>query len=69
MKSFLKLIPIILFLGFITVSPKTRNLIGTSLDYCSKFFISTVNNENKENWLMDKPAWLNKPQEFEPSSY
>ena len=69
MKSLLKLIPIILLLGFISISPKTKNLIGTSFDYLSKFVLSTVNNENKEKWLMDKPEWLNKPQEFKPASY
>ena len=69
MKSFLKLIPIILLLGFISISPKSRNLIGTSFEYLSKFVISTVNNENKDKWLMDKPEWFNKPQEFEPASY
>ena len=69
MKSFLKLIPIILLLGFISISPKTRILIGTSFDYLSKFVLSTVNNENKEKWLMDKPEWLNKAQEFKPVSY
>ena len=69
MKSFLKLIPIILLLGFISISPKTRNLIGTSFDYLSKFVLSTVNNENKDKWLMDKPEWFNKPQEFKPASY
>ena len=69
MKSFLKLIPIILLLGFISISPKSRNLIGTSFDYLSKFVLSTVNNENKDKWLMDKPEWFNKPQEFEPASY
>ena len=69
MKSFLKLIPIILLLGFILISPKSRNLIGTSFDYLSKFVMSTVNNENKDKWLMDKPEWFNKPQEFKPASF
>ena len=69
MKSFLKLIPIILLLGFMWISPKTRNLIGISLDFWSKFVLSTVNSENKDRWLIDKPKWLNKPQEFEPASY
>ena len=69
MKSFLKLIPIILLLGFIAISPKSRNLIGTSFDYLSKFVLSTVNKENKDKWLMDKPEWFNKPQEFKPASY
>jgi len=68
MKSFLKLIPIILLLGFISISPKSRNLIGTSFDYLSKFVKSTVNNENNDKWL-DKPEWFKKPQEFKPASY
>ena len=59
MKSFLKLIPIILLLGFISISPKSRNLIGTSFDYLSKFVMSTVNNENKDKWLMYKPELFN----------
>ena len=69
MKRFLKLIPIILLLGFISISPKTRFLIGTAFEYWSKFVLSSVNNENKDKWLMDKPQWLNKPQEFELPSY
>ena len=56
-------------LGFISISPKTRNLIGTSFDYLSKFVLSTVNNKNKDKWLMIKPEWFNKPQEFKPASY
>ena len=69
MKWFLKVIPIILLFGFISISPKTRNLTGTSFDYLSKFILSTVNNKNKDKWLMDKPEWFNKPQEFKPVSY
>ena len=69
MKWFLQLIPIILLLGFISISPKTRILIGTSFDYLSKFVLGTVKNKNKDKWLMDKPEWFNKPQEFEPASY
>ena len=69
MKRFLKLIPIVLLIGFISISPKTRNLIGTAFDFWSKFVLSTVNNENKDKWLMGKPKWLNKTQEFELPSY
>ncbi len=69
MKWFLQLIPIILLLGFISISPKTRILIGTSFDYLSKFVLGTVNYENKDKWLMDKPEWFNKPQDFDPASY
>ena len=65
MKSFLKLIPIILLVGFILISPKTRFLIGTASDYWGKFILSTVNSENKDKWLMDKPKWLNN-KDFEP---
>ena len=65
MKSFLKLIPIILLVGFILISPKTRFLIGTVSEYWGKFILSTVNSENKYKWLMDKPKWLNNKY-FEP---
>ena len=62
MKSFLKLIPIILSVGFILISPKTRFLIGTASDYWGKFLLSTVNSENKDKWLMDKPKWINNKE-------
>ena len=62
MKSFLKLIPIILLVGFISISPKTRTLIGTSFYYLSKFVMSTVNNENKDKWLMNKPGLFDNSQ-------
>ena len=65
MKSFLRLMPIILLVGFILISPKTRFLIGTASDYLEKFLLSTVNSENKDKWLMDKPKWLNN-KDFEP---
>ena len=65
MKSFLKLIPIILLVGFILISPKTRFLIGTASDYWGKFILSTVKSENKDKWLIDKPKWLNN-KDFEP---
>ncbi len=41
------------------ISPKTRFLIGTASDYWGKFILSTVNSENKDKWLMDKPKWFN----------
>ena len=65
MKSFLKLIPIIFLVGFISISPKTRVLIGTAFDYWEKFILSTVNDENKDKWLIDRPKWLNN-KDFEP---
>ena len=65
MKSFLKLIPIILLVGFILISPKTRFLIGTASNYWGKFILSTINIKNKDKWLMDKPKWLNN-KDLEP---
>ena len=65
MKSFLKLIPIILSVGFILISPKTRFLIGPASNYWGKFILSTINIKNKDKWLMDKPKWLNN-KDFEP---
>ena len=64
MKSFLKLIPTIFLVGFISISPKARVLIGTAFDYLEKFILSTVNSENKDKWLMDRPKWLNN-KDFE----
>ena len=69
MKRFLKLIPIFLLLLFILISPKSRYFVGTAFSYWSKFVLSTVNNENKDKWLMGKPKWLNKSPEFELPSY
>ena len=46
------------------ISPKTRFLIGTAFDYWEKFILSTVNDENKDKWLMDRPKWLNN-KDFE----
>ena len=68
MKRFLTLIPIILLFGFISISPKTRVLIGTALNYWEKFILSTVNSEDKDKWLIDRPKWL-KNQEFELPYY
>ena len=59
MKSFLKLIPIILSVGFILISPKTRFLIGTASDYWGKFILSTVNDENNDFFFCSiKEAFL-----------
>ena len=54
-----------LLVGFILISPKTRFLIGTASEYWGKFILSTVNSENKDKWLIDKPKWLNN-KDFEP---
>ena len=66
LKSFLKLIPIIFLVRFISISPKARVLIGTAFDYLEKFILSTVNSENKDKWLMDRHKWLNN-KDFKPT--
>ena len=57
-----------LLVGFILISPKTRFLIGTASEYWGKFILSTVNSENKDKWLMNKPKWLNK-KDFDPLGF
>ena len=53
-----KLILLILLLGFISISPKTRYMFGISLKQISSFLLWTVKYENRENWLIDRPSWI-----------
>jgi len=53
-----KLIFLILLLVFISISPKSRYLIGISLKNISSFLLWTVKYEDKEKWIMDKPSLL-----------
>jgi len=57
-KVIFKLILLILLLGFISISPKTRYLAGMSLKQISSFLLWTVKYEDREKWIMDKPSWL-----------
>ena len=41
-RNFFALIPIIFLVGFISISPKTRVLIGTAFDYWEKFIIISI---------------------------
>ena len=65
-KGIFKLILLILLLGFISISPKTRYLVGISLKQISSFILWTVKYEDREKWLMDKPSWL-PSQKLKPS--
>ena len=56
-KGIFKLILLILF-GFISMCPKTRFLVGISLKQISSFILWTVNYEDKEKWIIDKPRWM-----------
>ena len=53
-----KLILLILLLGFISISPKKRYMVGISLKQISSFLLWTVKYEDREKWIMDKPSWI-----------
>ena len=57
-KTIFRLILLILMVGFITISPKTRFIVGISLKQISSFLLWTVKYEDREKWIMDKPSWL-----------
>ena len=57
-KSMFKLIFLILLFGFISISPKTRYMVGISLKQISSFLLWTVKYEDREKWIIDKPSWI-----------
>ena len=57
-KGIFKSILLILLFGFISISPKTRYLVGTSLKEVSSFLFWTVKYEDREKWIIDKPSWI-----------
>ena len=48
-KGMFKLILLILLFGFISISPKTRYLVGITLKDISSFLLWTVKYEDREN--------------------
>jgi len=65
-KRMFKLILLILFFGFISISPKTRHLVGITLKEISSFLLWTVKYEDREKWIIDKPSWI-PDQKLKPS--
>ena len=65
-KGVFKIILLILLIGFISISPKTRYIVGISLKQISSFLLSTVKYEDREKWIIDKPIWI-LSQKFKPS--
>ncbi len=65
-KAVFKIILLILLFGFLSISPKTRYLVGISLDKISSFLLWTVKYEDKGKWIIDKPSWIPR-QKFKPS--
>ena len=65
-KVLFKLIILISLFGFISLSPKTRYLVGISLKQISSFLLWTVKYEDREKWIIDKPSWI-PSQKLKPS--
>ena len=61
-----KFILLILLFGFISISPKTRYLVGISLKQISSSLLWTVKYEDREKWIIDKPSWV-PSQKLNPS--
>ena len=61
-----KFILLILLFGFISISPKTRYLVGITLKEISSFLLRTVQYEDREKWFIDKPSWI-PDQKLKPS--
>ena len=55
-KGIFKLILLILSFGFISISPKTRYLVGITLKEISSFLLWTVKFEDREKWIINKPS-------------
>ena len=65
-KGMFKLILLILLFGFISISPKTKYLVGITLKEISSFLLWTVKYEDREKWFIDKPSWM-PSQKLKPS--
>ena len=66
-KGMFKLILLILLFGFISISPRTRYLVGITLKEISSFLLWNVKFEDREKWIIDKPSWI--PDQKLKSSY
>jgi len=65
-KCMFKVILLILLFGFISISPKTRYLVGITLKEISSFLLWTVKYEDREKWIINKPSWI-PSQKHKPS--
>ena len=65
-KGMFKLILLISLFGFISISLKTRYLVGISLKQISSFLLWTDKYEDREKWVIDKPSWISS-QKLKPS--
>ena len=65
-KGIFKLILLILLFGFISISPKTRYIVGISLKQISSFLLWTAKYEHRVKWIIDKLSWM-PSQKLKPS--
>ena len=65
-KGMFRIILLILLFGFISISPKTRYLVGITLKEISSFLLWTVKFEDREKWIIDTPSWI-PSQKLKPS--
>ena len=65
-KGMFKLILLILLFGFISISPKTRYLVGITLKEISSFLSWTIKYKDREKWIIDNPSWI-PSQKLKPS--
>ena len=66
-KGMFKIIKLILLFGFISISKKTRYLVGIILKEISSFLLWTVKYEDREKWIIDKPSWIPSQKKLKPS--
>ena len=66
-KDMLKLILLIILIGFISLSQKTRYLVGKTLKEISSFLLWNVKYEDIEKLIIDKPSWI--PSQLLKPSY
>ena len=57
-KGMFNLFLLILFFRFLSISPKTRYVVGISLKQISSFLLWTVKYEDREKWIINKPSWM-----------
>ena len=57
-KGMFKIFFLILVFGFISISPKTRYLVGITLNEISSFLLWTVKYEDREKLIIDKSSWI-----------
>ena len=65
-KGILKLTLLIFLFVFISISPKTKYMVGIFLKKISSFLLWTVKYEDREKWIIDKPSWI-PIQKLKPS--